>query len=406
MKFLFEVADFNSLDHFTPVAVELLKSGNCVVFFLNDQSVLTKDSRIKHLTQYEKFEGIKVQSLKTRRVELTFTFLSRLLFGRHFSRFGFVNLRAWLLVQISKILFLYRGLQRLDFDCAISGWGDPSSYTMTLALSRNKPIVALPHGYPCLKNSIFNREIERVLAKTGKLPDFSLRNLFDCYVVATERNRLQLRSWNIRNEKLEVWGNARFSPDWIKTLLSILPPVQIPSDEEARSKVLFLLPAPTSNFRRRELHSLLNELVKLPIVLLLKTHTRVPQSINIVPPELLKLSSVVDVSEESTTRLIECSTTVINFATGTALDAVFIGRRLIFAKYLSDNSYSWEDCPAIKIADSEEECLFAVADSSWMTETELCGSYLAQEVFADGKIPNPPLHYATRLVEIAAAGRR
>jgi len=405
VKFLFEVTDFNSLDHFVPVAAEALKQDHFVTFLFKDCSVDATDARVKYLNWFERFETLQLDDLKARSVDPVFTFISRLFFGRLFSRCGFLDARLKLLVKVSKLLFLYRGLRHIEFDCAISGWGDPSSFAMTLALSRRKPIVALPHGYPCLKNSVFNKEIARILEETGSLPNFSLRNNFDCYVVATERNRSQLVSWNVQPEKVEVWGNARFSPNWVETLLTFLPKFSDSRLGGHQQVVLFLLPAPTSNFKHAALRSLLIKLARLPIILVLKTHTRMSSQIDIIPAEIMTLQNVVLASETSTTRLIQSSHTVVNFATGTAIDALHIGRRLIFAKYLSDNAYSWEDCPSIKTASCEEECLSLVVDTSWNLEPSLHRSYLDQEVFAEGRVQNPPLHYATRLIEIATAGR-
>ena len=405
MDFVFECNAYNELDHHTPVAAELLKLGNSVTFLLGSDGNLANDPRIKYLQNWPTFRILYLQDLLTPNGRRIFRLLSRLFFGRvlHNKSNSF---RLGGLVRFSTALGIFRHHQALNMDCAVSGWGDPSSVLMTSALARNRPIVALPHGYPCLKNFDYNSHIKNIISETGKLPDFSLRNEFNAYVIATQRNRIMLVAWSMSESTLKVWGNARFSPQWVDTLRSILPPVRIPLEDDSIQKVLILLPATTSGFKNGALESLIHRLAQLNIFLILKPHTRDTDTSALTSNWHDRQSNVYVATTEHTTKLIEYSDTVLNFATGTAIEALLLGKRLIFCRYLTDNQLSWDDCLGIQIAHTEDAVIGMVEDRSWQSNATEASSYLEQEIFADATVGNPPRRYADELVEIASGSKR
>ena len=405
MDFVFECNAYNELDHHTPVAAELLKLGNSVTFLLGSDGNLANDPRIEYLQNWPTFRILYLHDLLTPNGRRIFRLLSRLFFGRvlHNKSNSF---RLGGLVRFSTALGIFRHHQALNMDCAVSGWGDPSSVLMTSALARNRPIVALPHGYPCLKNFDYNSHIKNIISETGKLPDFSLRNEFNAYVIATQRNRIMLVAWSMSESTLKVWGNARFSPQWVDTLRSILPPVRIPLEDDSIQKVLILLPATTSGFKNGALESLIHRLAQLDIFLILKPHTRDTDTSALTSNWHDRQSNVYVATTEHTTKLIEYSDTVLNFATGTAIEALLLGKRLIFCRYLTDNQLSWDDCLGIQISHTEDAVIGMVEDRSWQSNATEASSYLEQEIFADATVGNPPRRYADELVEIASGSKR
>ena len=405
MDFVFECNAYNELDHHTPVAAELLKLGNSVTFLLGSDGNLANDPRIEYLQNWPTFRILYLHDLLTPNGRRIFRLLSRLFFGRvlHNKSNSF---RLGGLVRFSTALGIFRHHQALNMDCAVSGWGDPSSVLMTSALARNRPIVALPHGYPCLKNFDYNSHIKNIISETGKLPDFSLRNEFNAYVIATQRNRIMLVAWSMSESTLKVWGNARFSPQWVDTLRSILPPVRIPLEDDSIQKVLILLPATTSGFKNGALESLIHRLAQLNIFLILKPHTRDTDTSALTSNWHDRQSNVYVATTEHTTKLIEYSDTVLNFATGTAIEALLLGKRLIFCRYLTDNQLSWDDCLGIQITHTEDAVIGMVEDRSWQSNATEASSYLEQEIFADATVGNPPRRYADELVEIASGSKR
>lgn len=404
MKFAFEVNSYNELDHHTPVADQLLELGHSVCFLLGDDPRLSSDPRIPYLSRWGDFELSALTDLASVTGRRIFTFLSRVFFGRFSMVWRTNRKRLNLLTSCSRYLGIYRPHRSWEFDCAISGWGDPSSLLMTSALSRGKPIVSLPHGYPCTKNTNFNPHVASLMSSDGV--DFSLRDCFDAYVVATDRNKNLLKEFKMSSDNMGVWGNARFSPAWVEKLRAILPGVSLHLTKPDAQKVLVLLPASTSGFHGEKLKSLLRNLAQKDIVLILKPHTRENSTPSFLLSDLLDKPNVVLAADDHTSKLIEASNTVLNFATGTAIEALFLNRRFIFLKYLTSNQLSWDDCRGIKTAESEEDVVRFVDDESWETDSLQTKQYIANEVFANGKVSDPPRHYAEQLIGLAHSFKR
>jgi hypothetical protein len=398
MHFLFEIEGFNALDHLTPVASELLKRGNSVTFVQIGTWSIENDPRTEFLRQFSAFETTSLEQLSTPRQRWIFWRLSQIFFGKLKRAFISDDIRLKLLEWCSGAL---RAFYLTDFkipDVAVSGWGDPNSFLMVYGRRNGAKLASLPHGYPCVKNSDFNPHIKEIVRSTGRSPDFSLRNHFDVYVVATERNRHLLLSWAMAPDVVEVWGNARFCPEWVQSLHLIVPPHRTKQDEDTRQKVLVFLPAATSGFKLDLVQSLIDRLATENITALLKPHTREGQKLgDLLPSRLLRYENVNIVSDAESSSLMRWADTVINFATGTAIEALIQGKRIIFTRYLTENRLSWEDCDAVAIADSEDDVINYLRDQSWGNDPVATEPYLRQEIFADGRVSKPLSHYAERL---------
>ena len=401
MHFLFEIDGFNALDHLTPVASELLTRGNSVTFVLLRTSHLENNLRVEFLRKNAGFQITTLERVSTAFQRWMFNQLSRVFFGRLRNIFANDNMRLRLLKRCSSALRILQLTNLKSPDVAVSGWGDPSSLLMIYARRIGAHLVSLPHGYPCVKNSNFNPHISAIRRLTGQNPNFSLRNHFDVYVVATRRNRDLLLDWSIHQNVVAIWGNARFCPSWIKTLEAIVPPFELVS-ENKRQRVLVFLPAATSGFKKDLVHSLIRRLSREDISLIVKPHTREGQHLGeLLPGEILALDNVfVEVDTESSS-LMRWADTVINFATGTAIEALMQGKRIIFTRYLTDNQLSWEDCRGIAIAESEDDVVDFLRDQNWGGDAKAIEPYLRQEVFADGTVSEPITHYADQLERLA-----
>ena len=409
MHFVFEVDGYNALDHHTPVAWKLLQKHYSVTFIVVDNSNFADNVRIRFLADFPKFSLYYLTKITSTRQRFLFRQLSRLLFGRVAFLFRTNTSRLWWLRNVSRMV----GIGKLSdiplADIAISGWGDPSSFVMTSLANCGAEIVALPHGYPCIKNTDFNPHIKAVIQKTGKNPDFSLRNHFRAYVVATERNKRLLLDWKMDDDIVRVWGNARFSPEWIHKLHQILPIFQGLTDMNTSSlqRVVFFLPSSTSAFESSAIQSLISRLSDEDVTLVIKPHTREGQVLSkLLPKNYHQTKNVFVASQYDSSALIQWSTTVLNFATGTAVEALVLGKRFVFCKYLTTNSLSWEDCQGIVIANAEEEVLTAIRNPNWSTDLELVSHYLDQELLAGGRVPDPLHHYVEQLEFIARESKQ
>jgi len=155
-----------------------------------------------------------------------------------------------------------------------------------------------------------------------------------------------------------VWGNARFSPEWIRKLHQLLPVFQGPPDlhDSLLQRIVLFLPSSTSAFETSAIQSLISRLGGEDVALVIKPHTREGQDLSkLLPKNCHQAKNVLIASQYDSSSLIQWSTTVLNFATGTAVEALVLGKRYIFCKYLTSNSLSWEDCQGIVIANSEEK---------------------------------------------------
>lgn len=409
MHFVFEVDGYNALDHHTPIAWKLLQQHHSVTFISLDERNFDNDVRIKFLAESPNFSLHRLSEISSEGHRSVFRQLSRLLFGRFAFLFWTNTVKLWLLRNISRILGLGSLSGIPPAEIAISGWGDPSSFVMNSLSNIGARIVALPHGYPCIKNTDFNPHIKAVIQKTGKNPDFSLRNHFRAYVVATERNRRLLLDWKMDDNIVRVWGNARFSPEWIHKLHQILPIFQGLTDMNTYSlqRVVFFLPSSTSAFESSAIQSLISRLSDEDVTLVIKPHTREGQDLSkLLPKNYHQAKNVFVASQYDSSALIQWSTTVLNFATGTAVEALVLGKRFVFCKYLTTNSLSWEDCQGIVIANSEDEVLTAIRDPEWSTNQTLVNHYLNQELFAGGQVKDPLQHYVQQLEFIAREQKR
>ena len=206
---------------------------------------------------------------------------------------------------------------------------------------------------------------------------------------------------------VEVWGNARFSPEWIRSLHQIVLPFKSERDDTVRQKVLFFLPTATSGFKLHLVHSLIERLATEKINAVLKPHTREGQELGeLLPNRLLHHENLRIIHDAESSSLMRWADTVINFATGTAIEALIQGKRVIFTRYLTANRLSWEDCAGVAIADSEDDVVSYLRDQSWGGDAFANEPYLRQEIYADGRVSEPLTHYAERLELLGSARER
>lgn len=142
---------------------------------------------------------------------------------------------------------------------------------------------------------------------------------------------------------VEVWGTARFSPEWIEQLYKIAPLVNLPplrSDQKHR--VLMFLPKWHNLVNKAATLSLLTALGKLEnIQLVIAGHVRGvdTQLTTSETAELTALPSVVFAPQGSTSvSLIKQCDALIDVDASIALDAIQLGKLYVRPKYLQDAS--------------------------------------------------------------------
>ena len=206
------------------------------------------------------------------------------------------------------------------------------------------PTVSLPHGHSTKTMLIkSDRVAEAFAANNGKLP-FANRNSFAKYVFCSGYHRdVIVGNSTMSGSNVEVWGTARFSPEWIEQLYKIAPLVNLPSlRSNQKHRVLMFLPKWHNLVNKAATLSLLTALGKLEnIQLVIAGHVRGAdtQLTASETAEFAALPSVVFAPQGSASvSLIKTSDVLIDVDASIALDAIQLGKLYVRPKYLQDAS--------------------------------------------------------------------
>lgn len=331
------------IDQMAPVMWQCLEHGEPVRAFIASDFDATGDFRLRFLSAYPKF---------------VMRVIPRARFG---SSFGQKLLRVlWNQTRMRRLL------KKSNAQVCVFEWGDGiwEDRPRHDVLSRFKrwaftdfvlqaqyacadlaiPTVSLPHGHSTKMMLIkSDRVAEAFAANNGKLP-FANRNSFAKYVFCSGYHRdVIVGNSTMSGNNVEVWGTARFSPEWIEQLYKIAPLVNLPplrSDQKHR--VLMFLPKWHNLVNKTATLSLLTALGKLDnIQLVIAGHVRGAdtQLIASETAALATLPSVVFAPQGSASvSLIKQCHVLIDVDASIALDAIQLGKLYVRPKYLQDAS--------------------------------------------------------------------
>lgn len=411
MKYLFHIDSNNDLDHLSPVAWKLLENGHSVTYLSTIASNFSADYRVRFLSSFSAFSTFNQGEIFSNRYLKLGVLLRRLHFNRIVRRILSREKRVLILCFILRNLLRNRFVRESRFDALIYGWSEPEQQNFYDARAYGIPNICLPHGYPCYTNFDYNFHVMQIREATGNWPDFSNRNDFDAYVVQTDRHRHLAISWKQSEHKVEVWGNARFSVQWSALNLQLLDEFKTSRTQDVGQKVLFLLPFNAYSDPSADLIELLFELAQVPHVFIaLKGHTRGDGDLQGQwASELCARPNIQLCTETQTPSLVRWADVVINFATGTAIEALHQGKPLIHTSYLTPNTSAFESCSAVHIVRSKAEVLRLLDDArngKLSTNRTHLDDYFRDEIYA-GREPFDVLqHYCDRVVEISTSRKR
>jgi|TARA_Y100000294_G_scaffold68314_1_gene64698 hypothetical protein len=380
MKYLFHLNTFNDIDHITPVIWKVLERGDFVdVIFLSNYQ-FDKDYRIAFLKEYSNFSVCRATILQRVRNKLLFN--SKVRNFTYFNRY-FNNLLSLISMHIWKNTYLKQG----NVHAVVYEWGAPFRLNHYEAIQRMIPSIVLPHGYNIYLNYELNQHIKNIIKSTGKFPDHSSRNNFSTYVVQTKRHMNWSVDWGHEKDKLEVWGSARFCPEWSKKNLELCKTMKnsIPSH---LTKVVFFLPHWRYNVKIDDVMKLLNKIQLLDsIYLFIKGHTRGGGSINKDNKHKLSHSkNIVINAPEHSPQLIDFCDIVINFGSSIAIDALNIGTPIIHTPYLHTNKTIFDTGMVNYIANSDEEVITLLTNKKLILPSkQSIENFFSEEVFAGNR---------------------
>ncbi len=407
MKYLFHIDSNNDLDHLSPVAWKLLETGHEISCLSTIPSITSVDYRLRLLFSFSAFSIVNESEIFSNRYLKLSVFLRRAHFNRLVRRIIPRKPRVAILCFILRTFLRNHFISESRFDALIYGWSEPERQNFYDARAYGIPNICLPHGYPCWINYDYNSHVKDIRESTGRWPNFSNRNDFDVYVVQTNRHRRLSIDWSQGEQKVEVWGNARFSKEWSTINLQLLDTYQPSRSFDTRQKVLFLLPFNAYAGASADLIELLIGLAEDPSVfLVLKGDTRGDgDSWCRWALDLCSRPNVELCTDTQTPSLVRWADVVINFATGTAIEALHQGKPLIHTTYLTPNTSSFESCQAVHFAHCKQDVLRILEEARngrLETNPSNLDDYFRDEIYA-GKEPFDVLqHYCDRIIEICS----
>ena len=241
--FIFVLRGSADIDQMTPVIWQCLKHDEHVHVVVASDFDATSDFRLKFLQAYPNFT-------------------LRVLPGARFGTSFMQKLRRvlWNQTRVRRLL-KKSNAQICVFEWGDGIWDDQSHHGVLSKVKRwaftdfvlqaqyacadlTIPTVSLPHGHSTKTMLIkSDRVAEAFAANNGKLP-FANRNSFAKYVFCSDYHRdVIMGNSTMSGSNVEVWGTARFSPEWIEQLYKIAPLVNLPSlKSNQKHRVLMFLP--------------------------------------------------------------------------------------------------------------------------------------------------------------------
>ena len=231
------------------------------------------------------------------------------------------------------------------------------------------PTVSLPHGHSTKLTLIRSTSVLGVLdANTRKLP-FSNRSSFAKYVFAAQYHRdVIVENSDISPANIEVWGSARFSPEWTRILYEISPPADLPKHTAQQTcTVLFFVPKWRNLIDRPMTIKLLIALAAVPTIqLVIKGHIRGSES-HLTETEIAAISAggsaVFPDHTAPSTSLIAAADVLIDADSSIAFDAINLGKLYIRPRYLQQDSVKtvFDRYGAALQADSQDQIIGALS---------------------------------------------
>jgi hypothetical protein len=421
--YLFFVRHFNDIDHLTPVAWKLQKSGYQVaVFCMNLRYDIRQDYRLRFL----KNQGVAVDYLydalsKKRGPFHQFLYsLTRAsyntqqklthddqepsgalpkLLGR------LVGLAGTMFYKIARIIYYGRGwacsvIERTNAQAVCFDYIMPRRYVVDAFLKAagemSIPVLALPHGI-----QLYTNEITK--PKSTETRRFAKFNRFD-YIVATNKLRRDiLVKAGVAKDKISVLGSARYCRAWLEQNNEIVPKaISKFSGSSEKLKVVLMPSKPQCRLDLERMFASCRLIAELNgIDAVIKPHTRthkVDQFGNYPLP---------DVSHVLTADLCGWADVLLVVGSSVMTEALMRGKPVLYLKYLHDNTTLFEELGACWIIHNELELKDALvtlqADKNHIPYSkESVTDFLAEVVYGGNNNSNVLGRYEQFILDCAS----
>ncbi len=342
-KFVFVLNTSADIDHMAPAIWQCLENGRNVLALVAGRTKFKNDFRLDFLKTFGGFELIPISQLNAQ-TDIPRKLLRPLWNFYRMKRFLQHNKAMLCVFEWGDGIWSDQVKPDLATFFRLKFFADFVLQMQYACRSLGIPTVSLPHGHSTKMSLIRSDHVQKVLdANDQKLP-FSNRNSFAKYVFASEYHRdVIINNSDLSPANVEVWGSARFSPEWTRLLYQISPQAIIPNRTPRQNhRVLFFIPKWHNLVDRKATIELLIALAAIPsIQLVVRGHVR-GRDTQLTTSELssLKSSDSVFIANEDTpsTSLISASDVLIDVDSSIAFDAIALGKLYIRPRYLQHES--------------------------------------------------------------------
>ena len=329
MTFAFFLNSYNDIDNMVPVIWKFLEKNEDSIVIFGTNYDYRNDYRINYL---QRKCGLKVfifpAEYKRVSIRTLFRFLEYI--------FGYYNKYEKFLKDndISACIFEWKvfyssSLQNMFFGAA---------------KKIKNPTIAIPHGVGINTNPVTDLYRESY-SKKGKIQQLTYLSEVDIFVESSLPAQKIHVSYGLDPTICEIWGSARYYPEWAKINLEISPIFTPIKPDDGKVKVVFMLPRWGDTVDASGTITLINELVNLPwIYLVIKERTRGDGSLDKnFRNKLNSLRNVEASVSAHSSALIQWSDAVINIDSSIGIEAILQDKILISPAYLSNDKTIFED---------------------------------------------------------------
>lgn len=360
----FLIRRINDLDHMVPIIAAFCERGDRSIwlFTVNPSLAISEDFRVRFLRETY---NLRVQNL------YKFSFSRNRKWYEHvldlFSSItdrlrwlvGWASPRAAWPWRIFNEAWARHLLIELRVDVLVVDWQKPGRYRslqiMTAARQLGVPVVAVPHAVPLQKNMLITRRQQ----KRGLPASYKLNSrFFDLIIAPHEKFSQRLTDAGVSTSDVAVIGSARFCSEWRQTLKDLRDEYySMPLDcdsfwQRGALRVVFL---DHDTKYRTERDVIRSDLIKIGqmecIDLVAVTDPEMEEAIR------KRCSRSRFASFSDVPFLLESTNAVMTTASSMMIDAVMLGKALVYPKHFHKNEMIFEDYSFCRTVGSEDELI-------------------------------------------------
>lgn len=340
-RFAFFLNNYNDVDHQAPLIDRLLENGHITYVFCFSDYDIRNNVRILHFRNRDNYRDLS-------------TLFQRVNCGSY----KFIGSALQYLILNPFLVFIILLVYRID--ACIFTWMNPVGKRLVMRIIRasrvlGKPVYCFPHGQNIFLNYDVNHYLRDFWDKNRSWPDFQPRNIFDHYVVQTNRHKELHIKWGMDEAKVLALGSMRFDPTWILKNIDYYDNAIGIRNSTTDTKIVFFLPHWHYNVRKDSCLQLIDDMGSIgDTTIVVKGHTRGDVIGDKWHAKLSLHNNLYINSTEESVPLIEWADVVINFGSSIGVEAIVRGKTVIYPAHLHSNQTVFDNTKAVHSADCHD----------------------------------------------------